>query len=130
VAAGGDMQIPAEAGEQALSLVLVAAQDFDVKILVMPCGAAEEQVDCLPPPLPTTGIVRWPAFERAQVWITVPTGQAACRSWRPGVAGQVAEKQAVLKGALTSSSPRASMPNTAAQASDRRCGPDREAECD
>jgi hypothetical protein len=52
VAAGGDMQIPAEAGEQALSLVLVAAQDFDVKILVMPCGAAEEQVDCLPPRYP------------------------------------------------------------------------------
>jgi hypothetical protein len=46
-AAGGDMQIPADAGEQVLSPVLVAAKDFDIEVLVMPCGAAEGQVECM-----------------------------------------------------------------------------------
>ena len=39
-AAGGDMQIPADTGEQVSSPVLVVAKDFDIEVLVMPGGAA------------------------------------------------------------------------------------------
>jgi len=71
------MQIPADAGEQILSPVLVAAKDFDIEIFVMPGWCGRGQVGCMPARNPPRESCSGQGL-RAEEWTTVRTGRARC----------------------------------------------------